>query len=403
MRALKLLFWILPVFACASCSSTVSPYSTPLKRSGLERLETLSIQPLWKTRLTGYPIDIALDSSGRELAVATIPSTDRVGGSRKSQLFWFGPNGKIRWRKESSVQTRAISMARDGSLLVISNYDDEILAYNSAGQQLWSAHGVCKPYALSSSHRVVCYHDDDAEPKIAFDIFDWNGHEILSREATTDIVALKISRDEKKIAIGLVHGKVLLYGGEDFHPLAQAQVPGEITDLSPANSGETAIIFRENSKLLARRPARIIWMDPDGLLTDSAPDSVATDQIALTPSGKTAYTYGNSDEGQFLSAFHPQSRKPSWSFQVPQGARYDQQVVALGASDGVIAVLESTENTKRTFRVVAYGDQGQSLWAIPTQVDEGAYFYCFSINESAKTLAVASDDGRIAVYSPVGM
>jgi hypothetical protein len=410
---------------CSSPEPQLAALPSPFSESGpfqIDHPAMASPRPTWKTRLNGYPTDIALDSSGNELAAATIPSTDRPGGSRKNQIFWLGPQGQVRWRIQPSAPTRSLSMARDGSLLLVNSYDDEILAYTPQGKRLWSAQADCQPFALSSSHLIVCYHDDDADPSAAFDVFDWNGRKLFTRQITSDIVAFKISADEQRVAVGLVKGQVLLFGGSDFHLLAQAQVGGEIIDLAPAGSdsqleNQVAVLFRESGSSSGRRQALMAWVSgasvksgvANGVATSSVSLGASVDQVAISAHGSFAYFYGNSEVGQFLAALGLPLAKgappPGWSIRIPSGSRYDQQILAassLGIDEGggVVTAFDHDEGNRRVARVVGYDHMGRLLWTIPVDTEEQAYLYGLTFGEIGKKLAVAvsSDDGRLAVY-----
>jgi hypothetical protein len=361
---------------------------------------------VWSRRLEGYPSDISIDSTGHELIVATIPSPDRDGGTRRNQLLWLGPGGRSRWSKEPSSPIRAVSMAADGSLAVVSDYEDQILAYDAKGKLRWSMKGTCVPFALSRVHKVICYHDDDAEPLTAFDILDWNGKKLGFRSAATDIVAFKVSADERNVVIGLAGGEVQLFGGPDLKLLAQVKVEGEVADLSPTSGEhpEVAILFQ--GKIQNKTSTRVAWLGKSGALTESLELTSPADQIVVAPDGSALYAYGNTEDGQFLTALErdaPGSRLgPIWRRATTEGARYDQPVFASAhrAGGSVLTGFEDSEKGGRVARIVSYDRNGGLAWSLLVKADESAYLYALAVadSDSGRSVAVATDDGRIAVY-----
>lgn len=295
--------------------------------------------------------------------------------------------------------TRALSIASDGSLMVLSNYNDEIRGYDVRGKKLWTASGTCEPYALSGPRMILCYHDDDAQPGIAFDAYSWSGKKLFSRPASADIVAFKISADEKRVAIGLVGGKAILYGGKDFHEIARASVPGEIADVAPASVGSGD---RSGMVVLYHTPTPssgyMAWVRPNGSILNAVELRVPADQVAIAPDASTAYVCGNAEEGQYLLGLVPGVSTPSWLRSAPQGAHYDQRMIALSGKNGVVTSF--FDGSAFVSHITAYRPEGKLAWAIPIEhpANESSYLYQVAVGEPGKAIATAIDDGEIAVY-----
>lgn len=364
---------------------------------------------IWSRRLNGYPSDIGLNATGRELIVATIPSPDRAGGAHKNQLFWFGPKGATRWRKDTTP-IRAVSMADDGSIAVVSDYEDRIIAYDWNGRARWSAQATCIPFALFKVKRVLCYHDDDAEPKTAFDIFDFLGHKLGSRPAASDIVAFKVSSDERFVAVGLSGGKVEVYESTENakQPIYTSNIDGEIADVAPGSGDHPVIAVLSYSNKAPGIP-RIQWLDGTNSATSQGVSlSQPASEITVSNDGNLAFVYGNSDEGQYLTEIQRDAGKGTsrteWTRALSEGARYDQPIFAGSGSPSkggwgqIVAGFEDFQNGSRVSQVTSFDREGHLQWLFPVHKDQDAYLYAMSAAESARAVAVATDDGGIAVF-----
>jgi hypothetical protein len=191
---------------------------------------SIQARRLWIRRLTGYISDINISSRGNAVLVGTLPDYDDEDGSRKNLLHYFDGHGRERWSKVLPTAVKSQAISAHASLAVVATHEDEVLAFSESGKKLWSAHATCSPIIINSRKEVICYHDDDAEPEIAFDVFNWNGKKIRSYPIKNDILTLKVSEDEYSTALALTQGMVQVLG-PDYKLKWNARVEGEIVDI----------------------------------------------------------------------------------------------------------------------------------------------------------------------------
>jgi hypothetical protein len=82
----------------------------------------------------------------------------------------LGSQGRLLWQNKMRFPVKELDLSKDGSLSVVGTFGNEILGLNAKGKTLWSVEATCKPIILNESKRVLCYHDDDAEPSVAFGV-----------------------------------------------------------------------------------------------------------------------------------------------------------------------------------------------------------------------------------------
>ncbi|MBI2712703.1 MAG: hypothetical protein HYX41_07620, partial [Bdellovibrio sp.] len=149
---------------------------------------------LWSLRVPGAVSSLSGDLAGGVL-VATNPDPDIEGSSTRFLLTRISPKGKILWQKTMDDPVKEQDLSSDGKLAVISNYGDQLILFNERGKVLWSNQGTCKPYFLNFSKKILCYHDEDVDAKVAFELFDYSGKRIKSFGITGDILSFKLALD----------------------------------------------------------------------------------------------------------------------------------------------------------------------------------------------------------------
>src|SRR5262249_40300538 len=145
-------------------------------------------------------------------------------------LTRYSKGGRTSWHRELDAAVKSMAASDDGKLAYVSTYDNKLSAIDARGRTLWSTSGMCKPLPLTQK-RFLCYHDDDAEAGVAFDVYTDRGRKLLSYPITRDILALKLSADERNTVIALQGGQLILFG-PDFHAQWLKRMPGGIADVA---------------------------------------------------------------------------------------------------------------------------------------------------------------------------
>jgi hypothetical protein len=317
----------------------------------------------------------------------------------------LNPDGKVAWQKplKSAVKSQAIS--DDGSIAVVSTYDDRITAYDSAGKELWGLDGLCQPHILAQPKRIVCYHDDDAEPNIAFRLFDWNGKVLLSFPISNDILAFKISPDGRNLAVGLTRGQVILIG-PDSRATWQKRVDGEVLDLALTPGAEPRVLVLSNPN---QKSQKLTLLDSRGEKLAESEPSERVEQIESSESGKIAWAYANSPDGQRVFAFSIDSEKISepWTVKHPWYADLPPIIEAKGSPGadtlmfGFEDLLEGEGDSgskSRHHHLLSVDAAGDVLWNIPFKPEENLYLAARGRENDAMVVAAAMDDGYLSVF-----
>lgn len=391
--------------------------------AGSESKSSASIQKQWSKGLDGYITELNLSQEGNAVLVATLPDYDHEGGSRKNLLRYFDGSGHHRWSEVMPTQVKSQALSRDGSLVIATTHEDQVIAFNSKGKKLWTAHATCMPFVIESRKEILCYHDDDAEPLVAFDLFDWNGNLKKSFPITNDILALKVAKDEKHVAIALTKGNVIVLGS-DYQVEWSGTVPGEIVDLDVSNGSDpqVAVVF---SGSVVGKPQKIALMKKGKTLSTASPQEQVS-QLAFSPNGDSVFAYGNEGGGQYIGFFSkPSDEKPLseiWHHGVETNSHYTQTLFVselrkslkaetaanpalspqpASVVQAILGVEQVSANSRQS-EVVGLDSKGALLWRLPVAsslgADEGAFLYAQSWAPSVAKLAIATDDRHLGVF-----
>lgn len=184
------------ISACGSAKRAPTPTERPLTMFQLA--DSPDVHKVWSRHLDGYISDLNLSKQGNALLVATLPDFDHPGGSHKNLIHYYDAGGHERWRSVMATQVKSQAISSNGSLVLAATHEDQILAYDgkSKGKHLWTIDATCTPFIIESRHEIVCYHDDDAGPDVAFDVLDWKGNKKSSYAIKNDILTMKVAEDE---------------------------------------------------------------------------------------------------------------------------------------------------------------------------------------------------------------
>jgi outer membrane protein assembly factor BamB len=378
---------------CGGCSSTSETTDLPFERSS----QAMAFSSLWQEELPGPITDLALAKKSGDLVVASIPDADSGG---KHLLTLFSKAGKKVFQIPSPFPVKSLDIADDGSRVIVSNYDGKLLSYDRAGSVSWTAEGGCRPWILNTSKKIICYHDDDTKPSFAYDAYDFDGKRVGRFPIKTDVLALKISDDEKWFAVALAGGRVLVFGNPptgDFKAEKDWKVPGEILDVSISSGEEptlaTISIDMKKGETLSIFEARKREVASMRL-------SYHVEQVETFPSGKLVAVYGNSPRGQYIAVHSGYDGTLQWQKLDPRYADYSLAIRV--GEDKILAGFEQVKSagasgaTKtRSSKLVALDRDGKMRADLPLKTAEGAYLYSFAYSSDRSLMGVGTDDKRV--------
>ncbi|MEO5968630.1 MAG: PQQ-binding-like beta-propeller repeat protein [Bdellovibrionia bacterium] len=372
--------------------------------------ETGTTALLWSKQMSGAISDLSISKNGKAIVVATSPDSDIEGSAKHYLLSSYSSTGKLNWQLKQSSPVKEVAVSQDASFVVVSNYENQLFALNADGKTLWSVEGMCRPIISNSNKKIICYHDDDNDPKVAFDLYDWKGKKISSYGITKDVLALKLSADEKHLVLAQADGGVVFFSS-DFIPLWHKTVSGEIVDIA-VSSGPTpivAVLYRNKSKPKLEHVAILNSLgstqaqprldlkgkpksEPAKLLSPS----VSCNQIELSAGGTTLFYYGNSPSGQFLGSLSVLSSKELWKRGGSMPTEYNSSI-HVGSTQVFMGFQENAAGERRS-HVLSFNYEGEIKADIRLSLEQSAYLYSFKVAPEGDLLAVGTDDGKISVY-----
>jgi WD40 repeat protein len=383
---------------CGGCSSTTETTDLPFERS----TQTMKFESLWSEELPGPITDIALAKKSGDLVVANIPDVDAGG---KHLLTLFGKNGKKVFQFPSPFPVKSLDIADDGSRVVVNNYDGKLVMYDRAGVALWTSEGGCRPWILNTTKKIICYHDDDTKPSFAFDVYDFDGKRVSRFAIKTDVLALKISDDERWFAVGLAGGRLLVFSNPangEFKPEKEWKVGGEILDLSISN-GDNPTLAAISMDLKKGQSLSIFEALKKEIATMRL--SYHVEQVETFPAGKLVAVYGNSPRGQYIAVHSGYDGTLQWQTLDPRYADYslairvgEDKIIAGFERVGKPTAASSTATKSRITKLVALDIDGKMRADLSLKTAEGAYLYSFAYSQDRSLLGVGTDDKHIALY-----
>lgn len=391
-----------------SCSSASKPAGAPAisaiaLESNAPNPSTSELKPLWKRRLDGFVTDLSLSRDGTAVLVSTAPNRETESGSRTFLLSWFDSEGHQLWQQQPDAPVRVQGISDDGRMAVVSTYDEKLVAFDPKGRELWSAEALCRPVLLTRSRRIVCFHDDDAEPAVGFDLFGWEGKKSLSFPTVNDALALKVSDDERQFALGLTRGQVIFFGqglAQGIRALWQKNVTGEILDLdvSSGSKSEVAVLYKpRKAPGLGPFKRRLALFDRRGRLRADVPVTVEVEKAEFAPDRGALILFGNHGSGADLALFsNPEGAAavPSERWRKREPRTTDAAAQFLVTREGVLLATGG--------KLQYIGFDGALRWAAPVAAgmggDEGASVYAMAWSEPNRTLVVATDDGSLGAF-----
>ncbi len=353
-------------------------------------------QPLWKQEIEGKLTDLAVASESGHILVTQVLDGQGPGNTVVSLRE---RSGKILWTSALDSPVRAQSISSNGDWVVVGTYEDELIRLDvKNGKKLWTVKesGMCRPIILEKSGQVLCHHDDDAIPGVAFSIFDAKGASKLKFNVPQDLLVLKVAPDESKIVLGMVKGGVWVLSGA-FKKVSEHQLDGEIVDLAVSgNGGPAAWSALVNVNGVGQK---LISMNAQGTSSWEQLLDSPHQQVEISLDGRNSAIYGNGPRGQAVSLWSlaPNQRlMPLWSYRAPRYADYNQQIDLTG-DETLLGFEEVTERTRHS-HVVALRKSGELDWDIPLLSEDGAYLYARGVSSRARLVVVGTDDGSLSAF-----
>ncbi|MCM2276510.1 MAG: hypothetical protein NDJ89_00345 [Oligoflexia bacterium] len=360
---------------------------------------------LWTRKLAGLITDLDVSRDGSAILISSAPNRELAGGSRSYLLQSFDARGRMRWQKEPDSPIKAQAVSADGSLAVLAAYDGRLRAIAPrarAYRELWSVEASCRPFLLNAARKILCFNDDDQDPALAFQVFDWEGRKLLSYSVARDALEFALSGDEKSFAVALTGGLVILFDS-GFRPLWQGKLGGEISalDVSSGAQPRVAVLFNEPKSFRQK------WLilDPLGDSRGREPEprspSARLNRLRFEPDSRDSVLgFGVGAEEQFVisASLAPEERalRESWRKTEPRSA--DCQLLAELTGIGAVLGSEPLAEGPRHPGVVFLDGRGRTLGMLPVGGEEGACLYAHSFASDAGMLAMALDDGTFSAF-----
>ena len=371
-----------------------------------------NVRELWSKKMDGRITDLNLSENGSTILVTVAPDENSAAGHR---LIAMDSGGNELWKLPLTSAVKGQTLSDDGKLAVISNYEEELFALDSqSGKLAWKTEGagMCRPSWLGKGDTgaVLCYHDDDADPSIAFDLLDPKTGEKkfsfslenfpriqkkgakASQPLRQDILALKLSPDGQLIALGLTQGQVSVVG-MDTKERWRSQVMGEIIDLSISNGPEFRLAVQYH---IPEKGQFVALLSETGKLLAETRLDTPMIQVEIHPEARIIAAYGNGPHGQNLIALNLDDLSEKWRRSAPRYADYSSQM-NLG-KELLVVGFEDTIPSSRHSHILGFDLEGSLKWNLPMMTEEGAYLYARGMSESASLLVVASDDGILSAH-----
>ena len=387
-------FIVVVIVLFTGCSGAKT-HNKPIEQS----LDVETIRELWSEKLSGLITDLNISKNGSFVLVSTIPDPDRPDSSPLHQISLYSKDGQKIWQKTASAQIKSQAISETGELSLYSSYNEELTALDKNGNILWTVEANCRPIPIESSKRIVCFHDDDAEPGIAFDTYDWSGKKISSYSAPYDALNLKIStnwsvQSAPHLVLGLARGRVVLFD-PSLRSVWKKKVQGEIADVAVSSEQNVLVAVLFNSKKAGQKLA---VFNKKGKIIGQISPSNHSEQVEISPDGNKIFLYGNGPRGQFASMYEliPGGLQEKWH---QTNSRFADYASPISLTPGfLLSGLEQQTGEDRESDLIGLDFEGKMKWQLPVETEEGAYLYSNSYTPGSIVLAVGNDDSELRVF-----
>jgi len=374
-------------WGCVSCStSEVETIDRKFEKS----VNPLAFERSWKEEFPGPITELRLAVQTGDVLAASIPNPETGG---RHFLTLLSSKGKTVFQVPLDFPVKNLDISADGSWMVVLNHEGQLFSIDRSGKKLWEVEASCRPIILNELKKILCYHDDDTVTSDAFEIFSSEGKSEKHYPVKSDVLALKLSADQKWIALGLAGGKLQLISTQDFSTASQVSVKGEILDVAVSN-GEAPRYGAITIDAKTGQNVALFELDdrPRGLL--HPPYHI--EQIELLPSGKKVAVYGNSPKGQYIATVSGEDLSVLWEKLEPRYADYSLSIQV--GEDLIIAGFEAVGKKSRESEILVLDLDGKLRSKITLNTVEGSYLYSFNYSALNSVLAIASDDQTLQIF-----
>ena len=412
---------VLAIVLTASCSSV--PKTGEPSPSAPVSVELLGAKSVWKMPLNSLVADLDVARVSGQTLISTVPNFEREDGARDFRSLLISPSGVVEATVVQPYRVRSQTLSEDGKRFITANYEDQVSAFDGTGKKLWEIEAHCRPRILNRSQKVLCYHDDDVKPGVAFEVFSWEGKALSKYPVTGDALAIEISHDEQNVVLALTGGQIHLLGPQ-LKTVWTQKVEGEVLDVA-VTDGPSPRVF---ALVLGKNKASdLVAFNAKGKkLTQFSSITHAYQQIGVAPDGTGVFLMGNGSTGQVLSFYALDSTEGTtlsfehkWTRREPSQADYSSPLV-IGESSvlfGTAKVYErasdksgdktsekSEDTTRSLTRISGFSiGSGQAVWSIPVTTDEGAYLFQERRDPTGggSSVVIATDEGVVMSYQTV--
>ena len=377
------------------CSSSSNK---PLAKTELVLPEPNHATLAWRAKLDGFVGDLDLSEDENRILVSTV--TDPQTAAGKFATILYTASGSVVWKVDHGKRVRAQSVASDGSVAAITDYDNRLKLFGPKGEVLFDVEAGCKPWVIGSAAQaqVFCFHDDDHTPGISVEVFDAKGERIFSDKNKQDLLAYAVS-PSGGMAMAFDGGQLKV-----FKPGLQLafdkKVDGEVLDL--------ALIDRKEGLGIAaltwipKKGQQVSIFSEAGKAIQKTMPMFHLQQLDWDVVSGAVVGFGNGTEGQSLVIWNDEL-KELWSRNVKRASDYLPKPVAAGGT--LTAGVFDFNPGVSVGEIASYSldptTVGQILWNIPLVNEDQAYLFGSSHTRKPKLIAVAWDDGRIGAYKPL--
>jgi hypothetical protein len=353
--------------------------------------DALEAERAWSRKTGGPVVDLDVSADGGTVLASTIPDFESPGGLRKHAIHGYSADGKVNFSKVASAPVKAQALSSDGSLAFVSAYDDSLAAYSRKGKRLWRVDAICRPVPLNRLKRVLCFHDDDAEPEVAFEVLDWKtGRRLAAYPIESDVLGLELSPDERGLGLSLAGGWIHLFDPK-LRLAWKKRLPGEIVDFSISEGA--------SPRVAAVTSDGTIWLlGPDGAIEASGRPATHVEQVAILPDASAIVASGNGKQGQVVLSVRRTGDRlaEAWSQGDPLASQYNAPLI--GGSRLTTVRFEGSGGKASDTRILAFDSEGVVRWSAKLGFGEGMSLYARSSARprgGTGLLVLSTEDGRL--------
>jgi hypothetical protein len=420
---------LLASVACSHLPPLPSQILTDLEKSEFLRLQAETVlegethqkvpQVLWSHGMLGGVSSLKVSEDGSSVWVATSPDSDVPQSVKYPTLSAYDSKGVLKWSERAKYPIKDLDLSADGTLAVAATYGGDLIGMDSDGRTLWTTHGVCRPIIINSNKNIICYHDDDAEPEIAFELFDRNGKKLAFYPVSgkDDILILKLSQDQKNIVLGFASGQVAYLkilpetvGQFSSQPLLQplfqevwrANLKTDaLIDLAISShevEPKVAVLWRDQSGAGGKEKVSILGAEGKVVATHAL--SFPAHQIEVSRDGEAIFSYGNSVKGQILARLSSQNLNEAWRKTNAVFADFPSSLfIEENGSRKKVWIGTSVDlDAQGGARLMSYDFSGAQVDRLTPRAALWSSIFAYQILSNG-TAVVGTDDGRLGVYS----